>query len=46
MIINVPVIADVDVLMTGGSVESVRAAAALAAEKVSVFAAIPRNYCL
>ncbi len=45
MIINVPVIADVDVLMTGGSVESVRAAAALAAEKVSVFAAIPRNYC-
>ena len=45
MIINVPVIAHVDVLMTGGSVASVRAAVALAQEKISVFAAIPRNYC-
>ena len=45
MVINVPVIADVDVLMTGGSVRAVRAAAALAAKKFSVFCAIPRNYC-
>ena len=45
MVIHVPVIADVDVIVAGGSVKAVRAAAALAKNNVSVFAAMPRNYC-
>ncbi len=45
MVINVPVIASVDVLMAGGSVAAVRAAAALAGAGYSVFGALPRNYC-
>ena len=45
MVINVPVIAKVDVLLAGGSVAAVRAAAALAEKGFSVFGALPRNYC-
>ncbi len=45
MVIHVPVIADVDVIVAGGSVSAVRAAVALAEKDVSVFAAMPRNYC-
>ena len=45
MVINVPVIADVDVLLAGGSVQGIRAAVALAEKGYSVFAAMPRNYC-
>ena len=45
MVINVPVIAQVDVLLAGGSVAAVRAAAALAGKGFSVFGALPRNYC-
>ena len=45
MVINVPVIADVDVLMAGGSVAAVRTAVELAKLNYSVFGALPRNYC-
>ena len=45
MIINVPVIADVDILMAGGSVRAVREACILARKGFSVFGAMPRNYC-
>ena len=45
MVINVPVIADVDVIMAGGSVAAIRAAVELAKQNVSVFGALPRNYC-
>ena len=45
MVVNVPVIASVDVLLAGGSVSSIRAAAEIAGKGYSVFAVMPRNYC-
>ena len=45
MLIHVPIIADVDVIVAGGSISAVRSAVALAEKNVSVFVAMPRNYC-
>lgn len=45
MVINVPVIAQTDVLLLGGAAEQIRAACRLKARNFSVFAAMPRNYC-
>ncbi len=45
MLIHVPVIADVDVIVAGGSIGAVRGAVELADQNYSVFCAFPRNYC-